>query len=89
MTQDPVLLVGGHDAAKTLLINRLARALNKKFYAYDASKAMFEDVIGFPNPHSLSNGIIEYTPLFVTQRRKGRKVADNFTEDYSCAKKKS
>ncbi len=62
VTGDPVLLVGGHGAAKTLLCRRLARAMNLEFWAYDASKAMFEDVLGFPNPASLSQGRIEYTP---------------------------
>lgn len=62
VTGDPVLLIGSHGSAKTLLARRLAESLSLKFHAYDASKAMFEDVIGFPNPDSLSRGIVEYTP---------------------------
>ena len=62
VTGDPVLLIGSHGSAKTLLARRLAASLGLKFHAYDASKAMFEDVIGFPNPDSLSRGIVEYTP---------------------------
>ena len=62
VTGDPVLLIGSHGSAKTLLAHRLAEALGLRFHAYDASKAMFEDVIGFPNPESLCKGVIEYTP---------------------------
>ncbi|MCS7212816.1 MAG: MoxR family ATPase [Candidatus Calescibacterium sp.] len=60
LTGDPVLLVGTHGTAKTLLCERLAKALGLKFIAYDASKALFEDVLGFPNPFSLKEDRIEY-----------------------------
>ena len=59
---DPVLLIGRHGSAKTLLVNRLSQALGLKFIAYDASKALFDDVVGFPNPKSLSEGMIDYIP---------------------------
>lgn len=62
VTAEPVLLVGTHGSAKTLLVERVAEALGMNFYAYDASKAMFEDVIGFPNPETISKGLIEYVP---------------------------
>ncbi len=67
VTGDPVLLVGTHGAAKTLLCSRLARAMGLKFWAYDASKALFEDVIGFPNPYEIKDGRIGYvsTPLSI------------------------
>lgn len=61
-TGDPVLFIGGHGSAKTLLTQRIAGAMGLDFHSYDASKAMFEDVIGFPNPDSLCRGVIEYTP---------------------------
>jgi len=60
VTGDPVILVGQHGSAKTLLCRRLAKAMGLKFHAYDASKALFDDVIGFPNPSSLSVGKLEY-----------------------------
>ena len=66
VTGDPVLLIGSHGSAKTLLARRLAGSLRLRFHAYDASKAMFEDVIGFPNPDSLSKGIVEYTPTSIS-----------------------
>jgi len=62
VTGDPVLLVGSHGSGKTLLCSRLAQALGLNFWAYDAGKALFEDVLGFPNPASLSSGEIAYIP---------------------------
>lgn len=63
VTGDPVLLIGRHGTAKTMLTEALARSLGMKFIAYDASKAMFEDVIGFPSPKSLQEAnTIEYVP---------------------------
>jgi MoxR-like ATPase len=65
VTGDPVLFVGPHGTAKTMLCERLAKAMGLKFIAYDASKALFEDVLGFPNPYSLEKGTVDYvaTPI--------------------------
>jgi len=60
VTGDPVLLVGTHGTAKTMMCERLARALDLKFIAYDASKALFEDVLGFPDPFSMKEKKIDY-----------------------------
>jgi MoxR-like ATPase len=67
VTGDPVLLVGAHGAAKTAIVRSLAAQLGLRFWAYDSSKALFEDVIGFPNPKSLADGVVDYvaTPLSV------------------------
>lgn len=67
LTGDPVLLVGLHGTAKTLLCSCLAEQMGLKFHAYDASKALFEDIIGIPNPYTLKNGKIEYisTPVSI------------------------
>lgn len=62
LTGDPVLLIGSHGSAKTLLCTRLAEALCLNFQGYDASKALFEDILGFPMPSSLNNGKVEYAP---------------------------
>ncbi|MCX8094330.1 MAG: MoxR family ATPase [Candidatus Goldbacteria bacterium] len=59
---DPVLLIGTHGTAKTTLCRKLAEVLGLKFHAYDASKALFEDIIGFPNPETISKGKIDYVP---------------------------
>jgi len=65
LTKKPVLLIGETGTAKTEATKRIAEALGLRFHRYDASKAVFEDVIGFPNPKSLSNGVLSYvqTPL--------------------------
>ena len=67
VTGDPVLLIGGHGAAKTYLCGRLAKALKLSFKAYDASKNLFEDVLGFPNPEAMKKGSMDYisTPVSV------------------------
>ncbi len=62
VTGDPILLVGAPGCAKTLLARQLARALGLRYHAYDASKALFEDIIGFPSPKALADGRIEYVP---------------------------
>lgn len=60
--REPILLVGGHGTAKTLLCQRLAEGLGRRFWAYDASKALFEDILGFPDPGSLERGAVDYVP---------------------------
>lgn len=67
VTGDPVLFVGPHGTAKTMLCQRLAKAMGLKFIAYDASKALFEDVLGFPNPYSIKENEIDYvsTPISI------------------------
>lgn len=66
LTGDPLLLIGNHGAAKTHLANKMALALGRPFLVYDASKSMFEDVLGFPNIEKLKEGIVEYVPSKVT-----------------------
>jgi len=70
VTGDPVLLVGSHGSAKTLLAQRVAEALGLRFWAYDASKALFEELIGFPNPASIMSGEVDYarTPLSIQDK---------------------
>lgn len=67
VTAEPLLLVGNHGTAKTMLCKKIAQILNMKFIAYDASKSLFEDIIGFPNPYKLKDNIVEYvlTPLSI------------------------
>ena len=50
LTGDPLLLVGNHGCAKTHVANKVAQALGRRFLVYDASKAMFEDVLGPGDP---------------------------------------
>ena len=60
VTGSPVLFIGPHGTAKTLLAKRIADFLGLKFHAYDASKAMFEDMVGFPDPEKLKEGKLNY-----------------------------
>jgi len=66
LTGDPLLLIGNHGCAKTHLGNKIAQALQKKYLVYDASKAMFEDVLDYPNVLKLGQGEVEYVPSPVT-----------------------
>ena len=66
LTGDPLLLIGNHGCAKTHVANEVAQALGRAFLVYDASKAMFEDVLGYPNVEKLKNGVVEYVPSPVT-----------------------
>ncbi len=46
----PVLLVGEHGTAKTLLVERLAAALGLEFRHYNASLLNYDDLVGIPLP---------------------------------------
>jgi MoxR-like ATPase len=67
VTGDPLLLVGQPGTAKTAVARAVAGAIGIPFWAYDASKSLFEDVIGFPDPFSLRRGTVSYasTPLSI------------------------
>ncbi len=58
----PVLLIGAPGSAKTAMTQRIATDLGMRYWAYDASKAMFEDIVGFPDPASLARGKVVYVP---------------------------
>lgn len=49
-TEAPLLLIGGHGTAKTLLLGRLAAALGLEHRHYNASLLSFDDLVGFPVP---------------------------------------
>ena len=66
LTGDPLLLIGNHGCAKTHVANKVAQALERAFLVYDASKAMFEDILGYPNVEKLEHGVVEYVPSPVT-----------------------
>lgn len=46
----PLLLVGPHGSAKTMVLNRLAEALGLSHRHYNASLLSFDDLVGFPVP---------------------------------------
>jgi len=66
LTGDPLLMIGNHGCAKTHVANKVAEALGRKSLVYDASKAMFEDVLGYPNVEKLKQSVVEYVPSPVT-----------------------
>jgi hypothetical protein len=66
LTGDPILLIGKHGSAKTHIANIMSRAMGFRFLAYDASKSMFEDVLGYPNIEKLKAGCVEYIPSPIT-----------------------
>ena len=53
----PLLLVGPHGSAKTMLLKRLAQCLGLEHRQYNASLLNFDDLVGFPVPE---NGKIVY-----------------------------
>ena len=64
-TEEPLLLIGAHGTAKSLLLTRVATALGLAFRHYNASLLNFDDLIGFPLPGK--DGRLEYvkTPAAV------------------------
>jgi SpoVK/Ycf46/Vps4 family AAA+-type ATPase len=65
ITGQPLLLIGPHGTAKTLLLTRIATALGLEFRHYNASLLNFDDLVGFPLPGK--DGQLEYikTPAAV------------------------
>ena len=57
-TNSPLLLIGPHGTAKSLLLNKIAEALNLNFRHYNASLLNFDDLVGFPLPSA--DGTLQY-----------------------------
>lgn len=49
-TGSPLLLIGPHGTAKSLLLCRLCEALNLKWRHYNASLLNYDDLVGYPLP---------------------------------------
>lgn len=58
VTGSPLLLIGAHGTAKSLLLTRLASALGLTCRHYNASLLNFDDLVGFPMPGK--DGTLEY-----------------------------
>jgi MoxR-like ATPase len=56
-TEAPVLLVGAHGTAKSLLVERLAGALGLVFRHYNASLVSYDDLVGIPLPADTGSGL--------------------------------
>jgi len=54
-TEAPLLLVGPHGTAKTLLVERLATALQLELRHYNASLVNYDDLVGIPIPDDAGN----------------------------------
>lgn len=57
-TEEPLLLIGPHGTAKSLLLTRIASALGLSSRHYNASLLNFDDLVGFPLPGK--DGRLEY-----------------------------
>ena len=49
-TEAPMLLIGEHGTAKSMILENIANALSLQFRHYNASTINFDDLIGFPAP---------------------------------------
>lgn len=85
---EPVLLIGAPGSAKTAMTERLATDLHMKFWAYDASKAMFEDIVGFPDPASLSRGEVSYVPTPLSLQGKHFVLIDEVSRAHPALQNK-
>lgn len=57
LTGDPLLLIGPHGTGKSMLLERLAKALGLSFRHYNASLICFDDLIGFPVPNKTATSL--------------------------------
>ncbi len=55
--EKPLLLIGEHGTAKSMVLERLAAALGVQFRHYNASILNFDDLIGFPAPDTESGRV--------------------------------
>jgi MoxR-like ATPase len=56
-TESPLLLVGPHGTAKSLLIERMAGALGLSMRHYNASLLNYDDLVGIPMPEEGNNSL--------------------------------
>ncbi|MDA1008917.1 MAG: MoxR family ATPase [Planctomycetota bacterium] len=57
-TEAPLLLIGPHGTAKSLLLTRITDALGLKFRHYNASLLNYDDLVGYPLPDA--NGELRF-----------------------------
>ncbi len=61
-TESPVLLVGAHGTAKSLLVERVAGALGQEFRHYNAALLNYDDLVGIPLPDDGGSLRFVHTP---------------------------
>ena len=64
-TQSPLLLIGPHGSAKSLLLERLADALGLRWRHYNAALVNFDDLVGYPLPDAQGKLRFVETPASV------------------------
>jgi MoxR-like ATPase len=66
-TEAPVLLVGPHGTAKSLLLSRLCEALGLEWRHYNASLLNYDDLVGYPLPDGQGSLRFIQTPASIWQ----------------------
>ena len=66
LTGEPLLMLAEHGTSKTGAAALFAKSLGFKYHAYDASKDLFDDVVGFVDIEALKNGKVKYIESEVT-----------------------
>lgn len=56
-TEFPLLLVGAHGTAKSMVVERVAAALGQEFRHYNASLLNYDDLLGIPLPDEQGGGL--------------------------------
>jgi MoxR-like ATPase len=74
-----MLLVGGHGSGKTMLARSLGAALGLTCRVYDATKAPFEDILGYLDPASLCEGTARYVDTPLSARGAGLILVDEIS----------
>ena len=64
-TETPLLLIGAHGTAKSLLLSRLCEALGLSWRHYNASLVNYDDLIGYPLPNAAGELQFIQTPASV------------------------
>jgi MoxR-like ATPase len=76
-TEEPLLLIGPHGTAKSLLLTRVASTLGLAYRHYNASLLSFDDLIGFPLPDR--DGKLQYLQTPATIWGAGAVIFDEIS----------
>lgn len=76
-TEEPLLLIGPHGTAKSMLLTRVAVALGLEFRHYNASLLNFDDLVGFPFPDK--DGRLNYVQTPATIWGAGAVIFDEIS----------
>ena len=63
--ETPLLLIGEHGSGKSLLLERIANALQLSWRHYNASLLSFDDLVGYPVPDAAGNLQFVKTPAAI------------------------